>query len=235
MSLGAFQPPELVNAAEKSAARREGGGYLKVCKWDPEDFAREQIWGLVRQVFFASLASPVRQIVLTAVESGTDVAGICRQIGEALALETSRGVAVVGRGTPNRQLVGRDGERTWPGIDSPLLEVATQVRSNLWMLPQSEILSGSGEGAPNLSGRLSKLRREFEYSIVEGPPAGESSEAAALGRSADGVILVLEAHRTRRAAARKIKRTLDAVGVRVLGLVLTGRRFPIPDGIYRRL
>src|SRR5216684_8276594 len=165
MSLGAFQSSDLDSAAETIAARRQSVASFQVCPWNPESFAREQIWGLVRQVFFASLASPVRQIVLTAVESGTDVAGICRQIGEALALETSRGVAVVGRGTPNRQLVGRDGERTWPGIDSPLLEVATQVRSNLWMLPQSEILSGSGEGAPNLSGRLSKLRREFEYSI----------------------------------------------------------------------
>jgi Mrp family chromosome partitioning ATPase len=87
----------------------------------------------------------------------------------------------------------------------------------------------------SLNGYLAKLRREFEYSIVEGPPAGESSEAAALGRSADGIILVLEAHRTRRAVARKIKATLDAADVRVLGTVLTGRRFPIPEVIYRRL
>jgi hypothetical protein len=85
----------------------------------------------------------------------------------------------------------------------------------------------------SLNGYLAKLRREFEYSIVEGPPAGESSEAAALGRSADGIILVLEAHRTRRAVARKIKATLDAADVRVLGMVLTGRRFPIPEVIYR--
>jgi Mrp family chromosome partitioning ATPase len=105
------------------------------------------------------------------------------------------------------------------------------------MLLRSKILSGGDELVPStsLSGYLAKLRREFEYSIVEGPPAGESSEAAALGRSADGIILVLEAHRTRRAAARKIKETLDAADVRVLGMVLTGRRFPIPEGIYRRL
>jgi Mrp family chromosome partitioning ATPase len=237
MSLGAFHPLDLASAAQTTAARRQSTD-LKVCKWDPEHFAREQIWGLVRQVFFASLASPIRQIVLTATESGTDVASICRRIGEALALETSRGVAVVAWGTQNSQGVGRDRERTWTGSRgsaSPLLEFATQVRSNLWMLPLSKITGD--EVAPSMSshGRLSKLRREFEYSIVEGPPAGESIEAAAMGRSADGIILVLEAHRTRRAAAHKIKKTLDAAGVRVLGLVLTGRRFPIPDGIYRKL
>jgi hypothetical protein len=237
MSLGVFQSPDLVDAVEKKAVSRERRVSLKACKWNPDDFAREQIWGLIRQVFFASLASPVRQIVLAAVEPGTDVARICRQIGEALALETSRGVAVVGRGPENYQALGMDRDRAGPGIEestTPLLEVATQVRSNLWLLPQSNILT-AGAGAPNLHGRLAKLRREFEYSIVEGPPAAESSEAAVLGRSADGIILVVEAHRTRRAAARKIQRTLDAAGSRVLGLVLTGRRFPIPDGIYRRL
>ncbi len=240
MSLGAFQSSDLASAAETTGARRQGVASLEVSRWNPESFAREQIWGLVRQVFFASLARPVRQIVLTAAESGTDVASICRQIGEVLALETSSGVAVVGRGTQNCQGIGTDRERTWPGIEgsaTPLLRFATQVRSNLWMLLQSKILSGGDELVPSMSlnGYLAKLRREFEYSIVEGPPAGESSEAAALGRSADGIILVLEAHRTRRAAARKIKGTLDAADVRVLGMVLTGRRFPIPEGIYRRL
>jgi hypothetical protein len=235
VSLGAFQPPDLVNAVQRTEAIHELGASLKVCKWDPEAFAREQIWGLVRQVFFASLASPVRQIVLAAIEP-TDVASICRRIGEALALETSSGVAVVSRGPDKYQDdIRKDPEMTRPGSEATsLLEFATQVRSNLWLLPQGKILTGRVD-PPNLHGRLSRLRREFEYSIVEAPPAGESSEAAVLGRSADGIILVLEAHRTRRAAAHKIKRTVEAAGSRVLGLVLTGRRFPIPDGIYRRL
>jgi hypothetical protein len=239
MSLGAFQSSDLVSAEETTAARRQSGASLQAYRWNPDNFAREQIWGLVRQVFFASLVRPVRQIVLTAAESGTDVASICRQIGEALALETSRDVAVVARGTRNGG-AGTDGDRAWPGIEgsaAPLLRFATQLQSNLWMLPQSQILSAGDEVVPStsLNGYLAKLRHEFEYSIVEGPPAGESSEAAALGRSADGIILVLEAHRTRRAAARKIKETLDAADVRVLGMVLTGRRFPIPEGIYQRL
>lgn len=239
MSLGAFQSSDMARAAETTPARRQSVASLQICTWNPESFAHEQIWGLVRQVFFASLARPIRQIVLTAIESGTDVASICRQIGEALALETSRGVAVVLRSTQNCG-TETDREITWPGIegsDAPLLRTATQLQSNLWMLLQNKILSGGDELVPSrsLNGYLAKLRREFEYSIVEGPPAGESSQAAALGRSADGIILVLEAHRTRRAAARKVKGTLDAADVRVLGIVLTGRRFPIPEGIYRRL
>jgi Mrp family chromosome partitioning ATPase len=55
-----------------------------------------------------------------------------------------------------------------------------------------------------------------------------------LGQLADGVILVLEAHTTRKAAARKIKESLGAQS-RILGIVLTERRFPVPERIYRRL
>jgi hypothetical protein len=240
MTLDAVRSPDLVNAAETTTGRRLGAARPQVGTWNPDNFARQQIWGLVRQVFFASVTRPVKQIVVTGVEPATDLSSICRQIGEALALETTKGVVVVvGRGIQNRQGTERK-ERTRPGIEgsaTPLRQVAAQARSNLWMLPQRKILNGGDELGPSLSlcGHLSRLRREFEFSIVEGPPAGESSEAAALGRSADGIILVLEAHRTRRAAARTIIGTLEAADVSVLGTVLSGRRFPIPEGIYRRL
>ena len=65
--------------------------------WNPEDFAREQIRGLVRQVFFSNVERPVRQVVFSALDPETDVKSICRQVGEALALETAGGVAVVGK------------------------------------------------------------------------------------------------------------------------------------------
>src|SRR5271165_7048122 len=64
--------------------------------WNPANFAREQIQGLVRQVFFSNPARPVRQVVFSAAEPETDVRTICRRVGEALALETPGSVAVVG-------------------------------------------------------------------------------------------------------------------------------------------
>ena len=48
--------------------------------WNPEDFAREQIRGLVRRVFFASGPRAVRQVVFSATEAHTDVASICDQV-----------------------------------------------------------------------------------------------------------------------------------------------------------
>jgi len=82
---------------------------------------------------------------------------------------------------------------------------------------------------------LLELRTEFEYVVIQGPVAAISSEAALLGQLTDGLILVLGAHSTRRATARKIKEILERSQSRILGTVLSERRFPIPERIYSRL
>lgn len=64
--------------------------------WDPESFAREQICGLVRHLFFSNADKPLHQIVFSAVDRETDVRSICRQVGEELALETAASIAVAG-------------------------------------------------------------------------------------------------------------------------------------------
>ena len=201
--------------------------------WNPEDFGREQIRSLVRQVFFAKGERLVRQVVFSAFDPQTDVKSICLRVGVALALETEGSVAVVG----DRPQLLRDRETNLPGTSDgvvPLREAATRLRGNLWLMPGSA-KDESRRATPSLHSYLGEMRKEFEYSILEGPPAGESNETAAMAQFADGVILVLSAHRTRRVVARKVKEILEAGQARVLGVVLTDRVFPIPEGVYRRL
>jgi hypothetical protein len=208
--------------------------FCETSDWNPEDFAREQIRGLVRRVFFASGARPVKQVVFSAAGPHTDVANICDQVGQALALETQADIAVVGREQgPGEK--PRGGPR-FVG-NAPIKSWATQTGLNLWRVPRFEAREGgeeSGTGRYWLS-CLAELRNEFEYAVIHGPAAGTSSEAALLGKLADGIILVLGAHSTRKATARKIKETLEGAQSRILGTVLSERRFPVPERIYRRL
>jgi hypothetical protein len=198
--------------------------------WNPEDFAREQIRGLVQRVFFASGGSPVTQVVFSGAEPHMDVSGLCDQVGQALALETSAHIAVVGR-EMTAELP------SWCGGRAAIKSWSRQTAVNLWRVPGfglRECSEESGTGRYWIS-RLAELRKEFEYAVIEGPAAGISSEAALLGQLTDGIILVLGAHNTRRATARKIKETLEAAQSRILGTVLRERRFPVPERIYRRL
>lgn len=202
--------------------------------WNPEDFAREQIRGLVRRVFFASGGEPVKQVVFSAAEPNTKVADICDQVGRALALETPADVAIVGR----EQQVGQTYQsHSYYRTSAAIKSRTTQSAVNLWRVPgfgMCEFGEQSGTGPYWLS-RLAELRNEFEYSVIQGPVAGVSSESAVLGQLADGIILVLKAHSTRRATAYKIKETLESAQARILGTVLSERTFPVPEWIYRRL
>lgn len=209
--------------------------------WTLSGFAREQVRGLVRQVFFANAAQPVRQVVFTAADSQTDIGIICQQVGEGLASETQGGIAVVGCGAET--LEASEKEQTF-GARRPVESVGPRSsaasKSNLWFVSHTGIAGARRSTARAFDShrdyaRLAELRREFEYSIVASPPAGESSDAAAMGLLADGVVLVLAANRTRRATARKIMDSLRAAHVQMLGVVLSDRTFPIPQNIYRHL
>ncbi len=96
--------------------------------WNPEDFAREQIRGLVQRVFFASGGRPVTQVVFSGAEPDTDVAGLCDQVGQALALETSAHIAVVGR-EMTAELA------SWCGGRAAIKSWSRQTAVNLWRVP----------------------------------------------------------------------------------------------------
>jgi len=205
----------------------------RTSRWDPEDFAREQIRGLVRRVFLSGADHPVKQVVFSAAERHTDVARICDQVGHALALETRSDIAVVSRGVG--AVLVHDYFRRAPG--APVKSFSMPLAVNLWRVPEFILREPGGESAGTLNwlSCLAALRQEFEYAVIQGAPVGSSSEAALLGHLADGIILVLGAHSTRKATACKIKETLQGTHARLLGTVLSDRKFPVPEGIYRRL
>ena len=227
---------ELFGSAAQVIPIPRVGIYREPQDWNPESFAREQIRSLVRRVFFTGGTQPVKQVVFSAAESHSDVGPICDHVGRALALETSADVAIVSRDSvvpetaqvPNHPaFAGGTGIKSW----------STRIEINLWRVPQSglrEFRQEPGTGRFWIS-CLAELQNDFEYVVIHGPAAGTSSESALLGQLADGIILVLEAHNTRRATARKIIETLQGSHSRILGTVLSERTFPIPERIYRRL
>jgi hypothetical protein len=232
MSTGLLGAIDLLHASEREQTSSETKNLSHVTGWSPQNFAREQIHGLVRQVFFSNAVRPVRQVVFSSVEAETDVGTICRRVGEALALETAGSVAVVGGS--RRGLRSSEMHQAVKDGSSPLRRVATQSASNVWVVPGVGADGDCGSTA-SLHTQLGDLRREFEYSILAAPPVGESNEARVMAQFADGIILVLSARHTRRVTACKIKETLQAAQARLLGTVLSDRVFPIPEAIYRRL
>jgi hypothetical protein len=188
----------------------------------------------VHRVFFAGGDRPLKQVVFSAAEPNLDVGSICNEVAQTLAKEAKGQVALVD---------ARQASEERNCVRGPSLKTAsikfqsTRIAANLWRVSGSELGECDDKSAAVLhwSSRLDQLRDEFEYVLIQAHPAGISSEAALLGRLTDGIILLLGAGSTRRATARKLKENLEGAQCRILGTVLTGRTFPIPDGIYRRL
>jgi hypothetical protein len=202
--------------------------------WNTKDFTRHQIRGLVQRIFFANGSRAIRQVVFSAVDPQLDVAMICELVARALALETRSQVALVGREQKRAGITHSVAQSEEPaGIKS----WSVQMTTNLWRVPNSRLGERCTEPGTGLHWLtvLAELRSEFEYVILEGSSAGTSSEAALLGPLTDGIILVLGAGSTRRATALKVKENLEGAQSRILGTVLSGRTFPIPERIYRRL
>ncbi|MGA0600128.1 GumC family protein [Caulobacter sp. KR2-114] len=85
-------------------------------------------------------------------------------------------------------------------------------------LPPSpaELLAGE-----KLRAFLAAARTEFDIVIVDGPPIMGLADAPILASATEGTVLIVEAGRTRRGAARAAIRRLQAANGRVLGIVLT--------------
>lgn len=225
-------------APGREKSRPEDGVASATEGWNPEDFAREQIRGLVRQVFFSTDERPVRQVVFSALDRETDVRNICRRIGETLAIETTGTIAVVGdypQDLRNRESGEDQASDLAAGQSASQRRLATRVRSNLWLIPAARTADGKRQNTTLLHSYLRETRRDFEFSIIQGPAAAEASEALAMAQFADGIVLVLSAQFTRKIAARKVKQMLESAPVRVLGTILSDRVFPIPAAIYCRL
>lgn len=105
---------------------------------------------------------------------------------------------------------------------------------NLWVIP-----SGSAPSSPltlnALDPHLQKMKEEADWVLFDGPPVNHFDEGLALSGKVDGVVMVLQAEKTRWEVAQAAKQRLEDSGGKVLGVVLNKRKFYIPKWLYRTL
>ena len=211
---------------------------------DLEALTREEKMKLVQRLFLLPGSDAPRMVVFCGVEAGDGSSWVCAHASETLASQVKGSVCVVDANmrTPflheyfrRDKLCGLSDAMLQSG---PVRNFAHQVNGgNLWV-----ITCGSKTTDPHtllssdrLQLRLTELRAEFDYVLVDGPPVNLCADATVLGKLADGVVLVVQANSTRREAARKAKEGLEGAKVRLLGAVLNKRTFPIPEALYRKI
>ena len=200
----------------------------------------DEMLNLVQRVFLSANGSAPRKVLFCGVDDSTGSSLVCARAAEVLSNCSSRPVCLVDANLQAKRLsrmFAVDATAPSSGSSVSIRERCAQVGTNLW-LAGAGLLTGSGGSflaLDELKERLSQLRGEFEYLLIDVAGANVRGDAAVLGQAADAAILVVEANGTRRVAALKAKETLDAANVRLLGTVLHNRTFPIPEQLYRKL
>jgi Mrp family chromosome partitioning ATPase len=82
---------------------------------------------------------------------------------------------------------------------------------------------------------LADLRREYRYVLIDCPSVKESEHAVVLAPLVDGIVVVVEANRTRKDQLLYTERTLKSAGGRILGHVLNKRTYVIPEWFHRKM
>jgi Mrp family chromosome partitioning ATPase len=209
----------------------------------PEGRDREEITKLVQQVFLAAEAGARRAVLFCGIEDGEGSSRICAQAARLLAELGAGTVCLVDADWRDPSLHLHFWADNRRGLANALLE-AGPIRGfarpfaggKLWILPAGPAGPASaGMGSESLRARLAELRAEFDYVLLQAPPATSSADALVLGKLADGVVLVIAANATRRETTRQVKDSFAAAQVRLLGAVLDERTFPIPEALYRKL
>jgi Mrp family chromosome partitioning ATPase len=123
-------------------------------------------------------------------------------------------------------------------VTEPVRRFVTSLsRPNLWLLSCGAEVEGMHTmlGSDRMRALLPERQREFDYVLIDAPPMESGDDSLSLSRNAEGIVLVLRAHSSRRETARKAVRDLETANVRVLGAVLNRRTFPVPDSIWKKL
>jgi protein-tyrosine kinase len=207
-----------------------------------EEGQRDELTRVVQRLFLGAEAA--RAVVMAGSEASSGCSWVCARMAEILASQVSASVCVVDANFASPGLHQQFQTENQMGLSDALREqgsirqFAQRVgRENLWLLSSGadSVQWQSLISSDRMRARVAELRSEFHYVLIDGPALDTVNDSVVLGRSAEGVVVVIKANSARRETARKAVRELETAKVRVLGAILNQRTFPIPQGIYNKL
>jgi Mrp family chromosome partitioning ATPase len=207
-------------------------------------WATEEALTLVQRIFLLHSAKPPQVVVFAGVDHGSGCSGISGAVAESLARKSTEHVCLLEANFRSPALPSMFGTVNHFGLTNALLHDAP-IRSfgkaiagtGLWLISSGLLADDSPNllASERLQDRISELRSEFAFVIIDAPPLTRYADAIGLGQLADGLVLVIEAASTRREAALAATTKLRSSNINILAAVLNKRTFPIPEQLYKRL
>lgn len=194
---------------------------------DPQAQASEGYRALRTNLLYAFVDSPPKVIVVTSSGPREGKSTTCANLSVVLA-QAYKSVLVVDCDFRRPSLHKIFGLRNVWGLVNVLAE--ERAVGEVWHEPLEGLKAiTTGPLPPNPaellgSARFAKFlarsREAFDYVLLDAAPVQPVSDAAVVAAQGDGVLFVVDAQNTRKAAARQSLRALENVGANVLGTVM---------------
>ena len=175
---------------------------------------------------------------------GEGASTIAREFARTVAFSIGKKVLLIDadRFHPSHRLsFGIQYEEGWQEIISNKRPVEDAIHcfecSNLFLCPSSN----TTRSTPGLFDTrvmdpfLDEIRQQFDFLIIDSTPITNSPDGLAIAPKTDGVIIVVEAEKTKWPIIENLKQQIQNVGGNVLGIVFNKRNYHIPNFIYRFL
>ncbi|MDD5746760.1 MAG: CpsD/CapB family tyrosine-protein kinase [Candidatus Omnitrophica bacterium] len=115
--------------------------------------------------------------------------------------------------------------------------LAPTVVNNLMVLPAGEIPEKPAELFASLKMKelISDLEKHFNYILLDAPSVIPFADARSIAPCVDGVLLVVQAGRTRREVVWRAQEHLSSVRAKLLGVIIAQVEYYIPEYIHQHL
>jgi uncharacterized protein involved in exopolysaccharide biosynthesis len=148
----------------------------------------------------------------TACTRGEGVSHFVRGLGAELTNYTGKQVAIVNA----------------PDMFETVAEAGTETDALIWG-------RSATSGEKFIEQWFKGLRETHDYVLIDCPSLNASRAATILGPQSDGMLLVVESGKATRSQVRGSLAMLALASIKVVGLALNKRTYPIPEAVYNLL
>lgn len=198
---------------------------------EPRSPLAEQYRTLRTNLMALSPGQPLKIFVVTSSVPNEGKSVTSLNLAAMFAEEVDKRVVVVDadmRKPTLHKLLGIDNQRGLADYlgGGTMLEMVVQrtYLPNLWILPSGRIPPNPSEllGGKRMDDLLARLRRDYDYVLIDTPPVVSTTDAGVLSPRVDGTVLVVRMERTPREVARHAVELLRKARANLVGSVLTG-------------
>ena len=191
---------------------------------------------------FAAVDKDLKVILVTSTSPNEGKSTVAQYLAQSIS-QTGKKVMLLDIDLINPTLHVRFGIANQRGLSNLIVgdadfSVSARVKEypTLSVITSGPIPPNSSEllGSSRMRHVMDHLREEYDMVIVDSPPILPVTDAIVASSLADGVILVVQAGRTRKAEVRHAQEVLGAAHATLLGVVLNRARRRVDDYYYAR-